>query len=231
MIKTRTFIILFSLLVLNIVSLFSYEKYIDIDLLKKSSPPRYFKDSILLTLDENENSAIYVRTNLDNWKSDHYFKKNLYNVFYLILPYREKTKEIQYKVNINGYWQTDPNNKKYTNDFLGEKISIIDIPEEDFCYNTMPVIKDIDKNLAKMYFRYYNPEAEEVNFICSIDNWCLFSHPMKKNNNGYWEITKDFSRGIFLYAFLVDGKVISDIENPNKMKNNRGEKISFFSTK
>lgn len=221
----KLLLIIFTLL---IMPLYSYEKYVDFDLLKKAEAPRFVKNGILFTLKGDEGATAFLRTNIDNWQKDHYYNLSLYNILYVFVPYPENIKTIKYKINFNGNWISDPNNPDYSTDDLGINLSTVSIPEQEMYYDHMPIVEN-EKNFIKtIIFRYYNPDAKEVNFVCSIDDWSHYSFPMKYDNNGYWEITKYFTHGTYLYYFLVDGKKVVDIENPNKLWDEGKGQVSYF---
>ncbi|MBN2544788.1 MAG: hypothetical protein JXB50_03260 [Spirochaetes bacterium] len=225
----KLFIIIIYILIFN--KLYTYEKYVDFDLLKKASKPRFVNDGILITLPKNYGNTIYLRTSIDNWENDYYFKKSQYEIFYSFIPVKKSTVNINYRINVDGYWETDPYNKNIIEDYIGTKLSSINIPEEVKYYQQLPDIEKTDTYPKKVYFQYYNPEAEEVNLVCSIDNWSPYSNQMKKNKYGYWEITKYFSKGDYLYYFYVDGNKVLDLNNKKRVWDKFKEQVSFFTIK
>ena len=208
--------ILIGIFLITTVLNYSIEKYINLEFIKKESSPRFLAEGILITISDKQARYSYLRTNIDGWKQNYYFKQSLYGIFYIILPYNLKMSQIQYKLNIDGYWEIDPNNPDYTEDKYGTLISIINLPKECIYNQEMPIIDKIDNKKYKISFKYNNPSAKEVNFVTSIDRWCLYSHPMTLNEDGYWEISLSFKKGKYYYYFLVNGKKIPDIENPEK---------------
>lgn len=42
----------------------------------------------------------------------------------------------------------------------------------------------------RVTFKLYTPEAGKVSVAGSFNNWDIFSHPMKRNNNGLDEANK-----------------------------------------
>lgn len=226
--KLITTKLLFITFILLITPLYSFEKYVDFDLIKKDGPPRFIENGVLFTLADADGTIAFLRTNIDNWKKDYYFKSSLYNVLYAFVPYTANNKSIKYKININGHWTSDPNNPEYALDDLGINLSTIVTPDEKMYYEKMPIIEKTKNNIKKTTFKYYNPNAKEINFVCSIDNWSHYSHPMKSDNNGFWEITKYFTQGTYLYYFLVDGEKIIDVDNPNKLWDEKRGQVSYF---
>jgi len=207
---------------------FSTEEFVDLDLVKKESSPRFLKNGFLFTLAENTGKIIFLKTNMDNWEKSYYFKKNLYGIFCLFLPYNYKIKKIQYKINIDGFWDKDPNNDNYIEDNYGIKISIIKIPEDADYFQQMPIVENINERIKLVKFKYYNPKAQEVNLVCSIDKWSPFTNPMKLNKDGFWEIELNFSKGTYYYYYLVDWKKVIDIKNPKKVYDSEHGEVSEF---
>lgn len=222
--------ILLIFLILFTTPIYPYEKFVDFGLLKKAGAPRIVENCILFTLETKENSIAYLRTNLDNWQKDHYFKLSLYNIYYAAVPYTFNIKAVKYKININGYWIQDPSNPEFTLDDYGSDLSTTMISDEnkkEYFENT-PIIEKTKDHVKTVTFKYYNPNAKEVNFVCSIDNWSHYTHPMKYYDNGLWITTKYFTQGTYQYYFLVDGKKVVDIENPNKLLDDKKGQVSFF---
>ena len=176
----------------------------------------------------NNEEKAFLRTNLDNWKKNYYFELSLYGILYAFIPYNLEVENVQYKININGFWITDPYNKECTEDMLNTKLSSLSIPKDVIYHFEIPIIEKTENKIKKVAFQYYNPEAKEVNFVCSVDNWCQYSYPMKKNLDGFWHISKNFSKGVYYYFFFVDGRKVFDFKNENVKWDKKKGKISYF---
>lgn len=212
-IKKFIYILFFVFISINI---FGIEKYVDIDMIKKATPPKFLDSGILFTLNENFGYSIYIRTNLDGWQKNWYFKKNFFGVWCLFLPYDRSMDQFLYKLNVNGFWEVDPANPLCIEDKYGVPISVMKLPKEVYYTQNNPVIEDIDNKVKKIKFKYFNPDAKEVNIVLSIDNWNHYTNSMVLNDDGYWEFEMYFKTGRCFYFFLVDGKKVVDKENPNK---------------
>ncbi len=228
LLKTNYSKILLIFFILSVIPLYPFEKYVDFGLLKKAGPPRIIENNILFTIEGKPDSIAFLRTNLDNWQKNYYFKSSLYNILYALVPYTSNMKTIKYKINIEGYWVSDPSNPEYTLDDYGTNISTIIIPDEEEYFENTPIIEETKNLIKKVTFKYYDPKAKEVNFVCSIDNWSHYTYPMKYYNNGLWITTKFFTQGTYQYYFLVDGEKVVDIENVNKLWDLKRGQVSFF---
>jgi hypothetical protein len=201
---------------------------VNVDLIRKESAPRYLPEGILITVSPSVGKNIFLRTNLDNWKNNYFFRKSLYDVLYLIIPYDINKEKLLYRLNVNGYWIKDPNNKNTLEDKYGTELSVIDIPQNVIYYQSTPVISNSDLSIKKVSFHYYNPDAKEVNFVCSSDKWSQYSHQMEKNDDGYWNYSIDLKNGTYQYYFLVNGKKVVDIENHLKLWDEDVGEVSYF---
>ena len=224
--KKKNIIII--ILTIFVLSANSFEKYVDFDLIKSPGSPRLVRDGILFTMAGGENKNAFLRTDMDNWKKNYYFKNNLYNVLYVFIPYQSNIKSFKYRININGFWIADPNNSNMTEDDIGNELSVVSLTEENFYSESLPIIEKNKNNVKKVIFRYYNPNAKEVNFVASIDNWTEYSNQMTRKDSGYWEFTKYFTSGKYSYYFFVDGKKEIDLDNEKVEWNPSKGQVSYF---
>jgi hypothetical protein len=222
-----TILLLFLLFTATIAG--SLEKFVDFDLINSAGPPRLLDNGILFTLDPDEGRIIFLRTSLDNWEQDYYFRKSLYGILYTFVPYSFSTSKVTYKLNIDGFWETDPNNMSSSVSRHGSTSSVIDVPETVTYHRDYPLIENTDSKVKNVTFFYYNQDATEVNLLTSADNFSPYSHVMKKDRNGYWTITMPFTRGFYRYYFLVDGKKMSDLENEDHIFDPEIGDVSVFS--
>jgi hypothetical protein len=186
------------------------------------------ENGVLFTLPSSIGNKAFIRTSLDNWANDYHYKINLYNVLYVFIKVDSSVKSFKYRININGYWEDDIYNNNTEDDMFGTKLFIINMPDENKYYDKLPYIENTDSRIKTVTFKYYNPNAYEVNFVCSIDNWSEYSYPMTKDQYGWWTYKKSFTRGKYFYYFLVDGKKNTDINNPNKVWDKKNKFLSFF---
>jgi hypothetical protein len=224
-IKNFTFAILF--ISLNLFS-FGIERYVDMDLIKKSAAPRYLEKGVLITLSLKQGKQIFLRTNIDGWKNDYFFNESLFGIKYCVIPYDKKNKKILYKLNIDGFWDKDPNNADYVEDKYGTDISVVNTPREFLYDEKSPMIENTESKIKQVVFFYKNPNAKEVNFVCSIDNWNQFTHQMKLNSDGVWEFSMTFKKGFYSYYFLSDEKKVIDHDNDIKVMDDSVGEVSGF---
>jgi 1,4-alpha-glucan branching enzyme len=67
-------------------------------------------------------------------------------------------------------------------------------------------------------FYYKNRNAREVYLVGDFNNWNPYSHPLRKNRSGLWEVVLDIPPGSYLYRFIVDGVYKPDPLNKDLVK-------------
>jgi len=83
--------------------------------------------------------------------------------------------------------------------------------------------KASEKDLVKQVrFQFPAPEVKEVYLTGDFNNWNTNSHPMKKDQNGNWEISISLQPGRYEYRFFVDGIWQNDISCDGCIANNFG---------
>jgi len=63
------------------------------------------------------------------------------------------------------------------------------------------------------------PGADSVYLAGDFNAWDLGKHPLKKGKNGVWQKTLMLFPGRYEYRFLVDGRWINDLQNPETCPN------------
>jgi hypothetical protein len=81
--------------------------------------------------------------------------------------------------------------------------------------------------LRKPKFVYFSSKAKKVSLIGDFNNWT--EQPMRKVGKNRWEISIEIPEGVYLYNFVVDGKIILDPNNKKPPKlSERGYKSSVL---
>lgn len=222
-------ILLFIVLFCFSINLFTIEKYIDLDFISKATHPRFTEKGILFTLPPSIGKNVFLRTNLDNWGKNYFFSKSLFDIYFAIIPYNLDKKNIEYKLNVDGLWQDDPTNSSWVKNNYGEQISQLILPKNIKKDLPRPSIESTENKIKNVTFYYENDSAQSVSFVCSFDNWSLYSHQMVKSKNGYWQLTLPFTRGFYSYFFFVDGEKVIDIDNPHQNYDALNGDVSSFS--
>jgi len=83
-----------------------------------------------------------------------------------------------------------------------------------------PLPQQPPKNVVHMYnveFTITAPDAHIVSLAGEFNNWSPTATPMHKRPNGTWAATLQLAAGKYQYKIIVDGKWITDPENPTKV--------------
>ena len=184
--------------------------------LREAGPPKVTDEGILFTYKPEKRTPGYVIVSgsFDNWESLHMMHKNEVGVFSYLYDELEDHTEAgrrgiildrglyDYRYLIDGVWIADPLNRKRTFDKHGTELSQFVVKA--------PIIKR-QKNpihIADSRYIFYlvEPHAKNVYLIGDFNNWNPYSHPMQRNERGWWEIEVDLPHGQYSYRFIVDGK-------------------------
>ncbi|MEW6670959.1 MAG: isoamylase early set domain-containing protein [Thermodesulfobacteriota bacterium] len=71
----------------------------------------------------------------------------------------------------------------------------------------------------KVNFSLDAPDAEHVCLSGDFNGWDRQKHPMKKSNNGSWQLAMMLPPGRYEYRFLVDDRWTNDLQNPETSPN------------
>ncbi|TBN06669.1 hypothetical protein EYD45_01945 [Hyunsoonleella flava] len=118
----------------------------------------------------------------------------------------------QYRFIVDGKWMEDPHNPNKTPNEFHEYNSVIDIQE----YTTFALVG--------------YPEAKKVILAGSFNNWSEDDFKMKKTTDG-WVYTIPLSGGKHHYKFIVDGKWMTDPDNPVREYDGEGHINSVYMVK
>ncbi|HHV61808.1 MAG TPA: DUF3459 domain-containing protein [Firmicutes bacterium] len=77
-------------------------------------------------------------------------------------------------------------------------------------------------------FSYWNPEACSVHIAGDFNKWNPESHPMRRDEHGWWRVTVPLERGLHQYKFVVDNSWVLDPSNPCHIDNTLGGLNSFL---
>ena len=148
----------------------------------------------------------------------------------------------EYKIIMDGKWIPDPENPAQVDDNHGGKNSVIEIkPQPQPQQPPTPALQEQTPNnpspapvpppppKPKPVVRMYNveftitaPDAHIVRLAGEFNNWSPTATLMHKRPNGTWAATVQLAVGRYQYKFIVDGKWITDPENPTQVPDTYG---------
>ncbi len=77
------------------------------------------------------------------------------------------------------------------------------------------ILYSVEITESGVLFEYEDENAQSVFLVGSMNNWNTTATPMKKDENGIWEIILKLDSGKHTYKFVVDENWHYDQENPN----------------
>jgi hypothetical protein len=192
--------------------------------IKEPAPPIVTEESVIFSFKGMQGGvrAVMVNGDFNRWEEPLSMEKNRNDVFILVYDKkREKSVVVEegqyaYRYLVDGVWMKDPYNEKVIYDRYGTELSV-------FTVNVPIIVADgnpIRYKHNEYVFYYRNRNAKSVSIVGDFNNWNPYSHPMRKNRSGLWEVTLDIPPGSYLYRFVVDGVFKTDPLNRNFVKDN-----------
>jgi 1,4-alpha-glucan branching enzyme len=71
----------------------------------------------------------------------------------------------------------------------------------------------------KVTFKVRAPDAKRVQLVGDFNDWVPDSHPMERDEEGFWKIGLRLAPGKYEYKLLVDGRWWEDIGELNIIPN------------
>jgi len=71
----------------------------------------------------------------------------------------------------------------------------------------------------KVTFKVRASRAREVILVGDFNNWDVQSHPMKKDDEGFWRVTVRLAPGRYEYKLLIDGRWWEDMSDVKSTPN------------
>lgn len=214
-IKMNKFI--YVILLMITTSLFSIDKYVDIQMIKHAGEPLFTPQGIVITLPADIGYQPFLRTDMDGWSQSHYFETSFYGVYYCVLGYDYSKSRILYRINVNGFWEVNKCASETITDNYGNEFCVIEIPDEVKYLRKTPIENAGNDGSKRMLFRFYKPDVSQVNLVCSNSGFSRFANSMRRDANGYWEIELVLGKGNYAYYFVADNKKYLDIDNLQKV--------------
>jgi len=115
----------------------------------------------------------------------------------------------EYKFIVDGSWMTDPENNLRQRGDAGSDNSVV------YCYNYVFKLNGF-------------PNADKVVVTGNFSGWKPQGIAMKRTSDG-WSLPVYFSDGTYAYKFLVDGRWMTDPDNPVQRSDANGNINSFIS--
>lgn len=165
----------------------------------------------------------------------HIFSVNRFGVFYLFYAMPSElaaTGQIQYRINVDGVWLTDPNVMETVRDEQNIAFSSLPIPQPRLLAPTRSPNLDSDGNVI---FSYRSQPGRSIFFVSNVNNWDPFMHPMQEDPNepGLYRLKlplRNYQNRIdTIFYYFQDGVIrVLDPLNPELGEDGNGQQINVF---
>jgi 1,4-alpha-glucan branching enzyme len=208
-------------------------------------PPHEVKGGILFSYEAPSAKMVTLAGNFNNWGGtegggrydptiDPMADPDGDGIWTIVVPLPPGRYQYKFVIDNGVRWEEDPSNPN-TGTEGGIENSLIIIPENvSYKYETVTgtvlsgqLKRETGKTSPstetttekkKITFKLNDPSAGTVNVAGEFNDWSPTATPMKKGENGVWQVTLELAPGKYLYKFVVDGATWKeDPENPDKV--------------
>ena len=190
-------------------------------------------DYIVFTAENNARN-IGIAFDFENFKKIHYFnlqKRTNYEGevtstwFFYIVKKPIKTRQVSYRLIIDGLWTPDPNNERTVFDEKeGITLSQVIIPTED------PAITEVLPNGLTHFVCFAKP-GQNVRIGGTFTNWDSWIYSMREVIPGRYEIDIPLQTGLYYYAYYIGMTQFIDETNPDRGYSTDGKVVSCITVK
>lgn len=158
----------------------------------------------------------------------HPYERNRQGVFVLAYPIPLKwSKDLEYRIIIDGVWITDPANPATQNDpETGLELSVARVPYLSDLHLGLYRLLAEDGSTVRFLFR--GASGESVTVCGDFDNWDPFIHEMSETSPGIYQLDLQLAPGRHYYTFIYRGEALTDPLNPAKASNQDGKIVSVL---
>ena len=153
--------------------------------------------------------------------------KPLETVLFYIATIPPGTKELRYRMVIDGLWTTDPLNShtEYDHD---NRMDVSILPVDYYeVFNTQPVRTGV------VHFSYFAKSGSIIRVAGSFNNWDPFMYELHETipGSGKYELELSLPPGIWYYAYFEGTTQIPDNTNPDRVYTQDGRIASVITVK
>jgi len=172
----------------------------------------------------------------DSGNRRHIFSVNRDKVYYLFYSLPEKHASpgstVEYRINVDGVWVTDPHIGQNMEDEQGVVFSVFPIPQYQLLAPTRSPVVNADGSVR---FSYRSRPGSTVYFVSTLNDWDPFMHRMDEDLNepGLYQIRFPLQNmrgriGTVYYYFLEGVEKTLDPLNPEIGMDDNGQQVNVF---
>jgi hypothetical protein len=142
-------------------------------------------------------------------------------ILFYVYEYPRGTRELAYRLVVDGLWTTDPwNPVKRIDPASGVSHSVVAVPPS----KELP--SALDSPAGCLEFNYKAAPGESVTVAGSFNNWDPFMYELNEQSPGFYSLTLPLPPGKYEYAYYYRGERLLDPTNPNKVYTREGKTAS-----
>ena len=142
-------------------------------------------------------------------------------ILFYVHQIAEDTRELEYRLIIDGLWTIDPANPQSRRDSVsGLACSVISIPSREIKPNPL---KGPPGSLS---FSFKGPPGETVSVAGSFNSWDPFMYELREGPAGVYTINIPLPPGRYQYVFFHRGERYLDPYNSNRVYSKEGKPAS-----
>lgn len=200
--------------------------HIEMETMKHAGPPQVQGDYVLFSYSAPHTILrVGVAFEHENYNKVHTFSRNPHDVF--VLPYEppEGLDRLVYRMIIDGIWTRDPNNPNTIRTEEDVNLSYLHIPS-----NKEKTAMHQPNTSGKVTFTFRSDDASHVSLAGNFNQWDPYMYRLKKvpDSDGLFSITLSLPKGTYYYYYIVDGRRVTDPDNPNKVLESTGHNVSVI---
>lgn len=199
------------------------------------SEPKIESKFAVFTADKS-NRYVGIAFDFENYEKIHSFYKNTFYdidlqprdaILFYVCKIPEKTREISYRLVIDGVWTTDPLNPNkyydYEADTFFSKLEVT-TPEEI----KTEKIEVTGKSKNSIRFIYKGKPNQKIRLGGSFTNWDSYIYELSETSPGFYELTLSLSPGTYYYSYYNGNMSFVDNTNPLKAYTTDGKIASIL---
>lgn len=190
-----------------------------------SQAPQLVGDVILFAYKPDKPTHfVGARFGNENYAILHTFTLNENGVFILDYELPEGTRELRYRMVVDGLWMADPSNPDTTTDEIGNPISVFSVDQEP----PRPILNPKQGPGGTFTFLYKGQAGLSVSLAGDFNGWDPFVQYFTEVSPGNYQASLRVLPGRHYYYIFTSGRRLLDPDNPNIGYDPSGNEVSSF---
>jgi len=197
--------------------------------LTKAEPPRIEDRKLILTwMGDVRPRYVAAAFRHEAFRQKHIFWRNQNGVYFLVYDLAaDSPSTLEYRLIVDGLWQSDPANPDRIRDDQGITVSRVSLRTSDMPMTHGPA----QGYFGEVDFAYRGKAGQQVSIIGNFNEWDPFADYLEEVSPGEYRMKLTLPPGTVLYRFVIGTKTFLDPENAHTGSDDQGGSFSFFENK